>query len=165
MHCHHALLPVGYHSAVRCHSQCTSAAYGQTIEIYKQRVEYYGVTSSPLAIFFSGVGFPHVVHYALSNLRLQRLTTLHQKYCGYLHLSAISFSEIYMYILLFSKKSSLRMFITLFKNLLTDFTDCCCFHHAILGVLKPMAGLVNMVTVIAARVVAANEHFTSFSCI
>ena len=118
-------------------------------------MEYYGVTSSPLAASFSGVGFPHVVHHALSNLRLQRLTTLHQKYCGYLHLSAISFSEIYMYILLFSKKSSLGVFITLLKNLLTQFTNCCCFHHAILGVLKSVTGLVNMVAVSAARVVAA----------
>ena len=121
-------------------------------------MEYYGVTSSPLAVSFSGVGFPHVVHHALSNLRLQRLTTLHQKYCGYLHLSAISFSEIYMYILLSLMKSLFKVFITLLKNLCTDFADFRCFYHASLGVLKSMTGLVHMITVTAARVVATNEH-------
>ena len=82
-----------------------------------------------------------------------------EKYCSYLHLSAILFTGIYVYILLFSKKSLLRVFITLLKSLLTQFTNCCCFHHAILRVLKSMTGLVNMVAVSAARVVAAYVYF------
>ena len=124
-------------------------------------MEYYGVTSSPLAVSSAVLVFRMwSTLYALSNLRLQRLTTLHQKILRlFASICNLLFGDICLYTTFFEEKFTQSVYHPFLKNLLTELTDCCCSHHAILRVLKSMAGLVNMVAVSAARVVAAYEYF------